>query len=147
MWSTWLTAANAGKVLTLHIYLRQSQITLPRSLKVLCLPRYSFHLSSNNDKNEPGPWKLTCWLGKLRIPIPATQTHEPFVFRNCEHRASCRGVRWGHLQAFSGSCLWPQISAAVWHFQWFAFPECCYWNSRISRQKSLFYSWLISKLY
>lgn len=37
MWSTRLTAAKTGKVLTLPIYLSQCQITSPCSLKIPCL--------------------------------------------------------------------------------------------------------------
>lgn len=68
MWSTRLTAVKTGKVLTLHIYLSQSQITLSCSLKISCSPWFPFYLSSNHDKNEPGPWKRHVDLENSAFP-------------------------------------------------------------------------------
>lgn len=99
MGSAWPTAVKTGKVLTRHIYLSSSQITLPCSLKLPCPPPYPLYLSSKDHKNELGSWKRRVDLKTCAFP-PLQPKHTRPLFSG----TSRPGVSWGRWQVFSGSC-------------------------------------------
>lgn len=147
MWSAWHIEVKTGKVLTLHIYLSQSQITLPCSLKIPCSPRFSFYLSSNHDKNEPGPWKRRVDLENCEFPPLQTKHTRPLFSGIVSTEPCAKG--WGE-----DTCRFSQAPACALDcscslgllitlqlggtFSSLFFLHIVHWGNRIRSQKSLF---------
>ena len=128
MGSTWPTAVKTGKVLTLHIYLSYSQITLPLGLKIPRLPLHLLYLSSNNDRNEPRPWKRCLDLQNCGFPpLPPKHTGRLFsgIVSTEPHAQGWAEdtSRLSQAPAAPGcSCFWSQQMPR--QFWWVSLPFC-----------------------
>lgn len=84
----------------------RAKITLPCSLKISCSPWFPFYLSSNHDKNEPGPWKRHVDLENCAFP-PRQPKHTRPLFSGIVSPEPC-AQGWGE-----DTCRFSQAPAAL----------------------------------